>query len=108
MGARPIIHIWDATAAEGKQLITTLKARTLQKACLYLAWSEDGSKLAAVGQDDDHTLHVFSDWMKGDGATVLSKELDKEKILDIAFSSTTVVAVGVDMRQGRGGTRKDQ
>ena len=96
MGARPVIHIWDATAAEGKQLITTLKARTLQRACLYLAWSSDGSKLAAVGQDDDHTLHVFSDWSKGDGASVVSKELDKNKILDIAFNLTTVLAVGVN------------
>jgi hypothetical protein len=88
MGSRPVIHIWDATAPEGKQLIAVLKvwrlqllglrklqllllvlllvlqARTLQRACLYLSFSPDGSKLAAVGQDDDHTLHVFSDWRK--------------------------------------------
>ncbi len=25
MGARPVIHIWDATAPEGKQLIAVLK-----------------------------------------------------------------------------------
>jgi len=94
MGSRPTIHVWDATAPEGKQLIAVLKARTLQRACLYLSFSPDGSKLAAVGQDDDHTLHVFTDWKQGTSSPVLTAETDKSKILDLAFGDSHIVTVG--------------
>lgn len=97
-----------------------LQTRTLHRACLYLSWSPDGNRLAAVGQDDDHTLHVFSDWKKvrfprylpvchllawplargncvqGSAATVVSAETDKAKILDLAFGDSTIVTVGAN------------
>jgi len=47
-----------------------------------------------VGQDDDHTLHVFTDWKQGTSSPVLTAETDKSKILDLAFGDSHIVTVG--------------
>lgn len=65
----------------------------MTKGVQALAFSPNGSKLAAVGRDISHTLAIFDVYT---GATLSSQKGDSAKILDVGFvSETELVTAGI-------------
>eukprot|EP00741_Cyanophora_paradoxa_P020672 tig00021289_g19953.t1 len=92
VGKDGIIHVWDAKSMAVK---VTLKGFHKRGVCA-LAFSTNGTRLASVGLDDDHTVAVW-DWMKSGAKPLGSDKGDKNKILLAEFkpgSETEFVTVG--------------
>jgi microtubule-associated protein-like 6 len=94
MGKAPNVKIWDS---ESCLLLATLTSKELKRGVAALAFNEEGDKLVAVGQDDDHMLVVFED-TGGRWSTVEEKASgkgDKAKVLFASWDGEGVVAGGL-------------
>ncbi|GMI28049.1 hypothetical protein TeGR_g2361, partial [Tetraparma gracilis] len=94
MGKAPNVKIWDS---ESCLLLATLTSKELRRGVAALAFNEEGDKLVAVGQDDDHMLVVFED-TGGRWSTVEEKASgkgDKAKVLFASWDGEGVVAGGL-------------
>jgi len=106
MGKRPQIVVWNSTTMETVAVLQGLHRR----AVCQLAFSADGSMLASVGQDNDHTCAVY-DWKKG--VLKASTKGDKAKTLCLAVApdGRTVCQAGVrhiKFHEFRGRTMKSK
>jgi microtubule-associated protein-like 6 len=90
MGKRPLIIVWDSSTGE---TISTIKCGRI-RAVSQLAFSNDGKYLAAVGQDDNHTVTVYN-WR--DNAKVCTAKGDKNKCMCVSWSpdDRSLVTCGV-------------
>jgi len=89
MGRRPSIIVWDAATGQ-----TVSKMKCGRRAVCRLAFSNDGKMLAAVGQDDNHSVYVYT-W--ADAALKCRGKGDSNKVLDVTFTpdDTGLVTCGV-------------
>ena len=88
-GTHADIIVWEADT--GTKL-HRLKRKSLQGAVSYLAWSPSGAYLAAVGQDENHLLHVFG---VEKGKFLNKAKVTTDKVLDVAFiSDSEIMTVG--------------
>jgi microtubule-associated protein-like 6 len=79
MGKSPSVIVWDAGSCA---TLAVLKGFHKKGVC-QVAWSEDGTKIASVGQDDDHSIAVY-DWEQE--RKIGSCKADQNKVLDIKFA----------------------
>jgi microtubule-associated protein-like 6 len=94
-GKTPAVIVWDATTGGTLAILKGFHKR----AVISVAFNSDGSKVASVGLDDDHSLAVY-DWCAG--ALLATAKGDTNRILDIqnntsrdANPQTDFVTVGV-------------
>jgi WD40 repeat protein/Ca2+-binding EF-hand superfamily protein len=79
VGKRPVINVWDSSTGKTISSITCGRVRAISA----LAFSNDGTMLAAVGQDDKHSVSVY-DWK--DKALKCKASGDGKKVFAIAFT----------------------
>lgn len=93
MGRKPKVIVWDSADTTGvMDAIRTIQGHAT-RAVILLSFSPDGRKLAAVGQDDDHTLFVY-DWEKE--RKIYSEKSSKNKVLHMCWlDNNTLVTAGV-------------
>lgn len=62
----PFVSVWDTRCASGdpKQELTRLHVGRHARGIIAVGFSADGTKLACVGSDNQHTVFVF-DWRSG-------------------------------------------
>jgi WD40 repeat protein len=82
VGKDPLICVW---AAQDCSLLAKFKLGKDTRAVKCLGFSKNGKYLAAVGDDNDHTVAVW-DWEEGH--KIASIPSGAEAILDLNFSST--------------------
>ena len=86
IGPKPTIFLWDS---QTMQEIACLHG-TLTKGVQRLAFSDDGSLLAATGMDEEHTLAVYDVSSAKKGGTkfplITSGKGSKANVLHILFS----------------------
>lgn len=131
MGRYPTVRVWDAASVRWEddaqptaaREVACIRVKSLRRAATALAWSPSGNRLAVVGQDDEHTLHVFDltatieSYAEGGGDSgrprppqpLGSSTTHGNKVLDCAWrNEDTVGVVGVKFAcfaavQGGGG-----
>jgi len=82
VGKDPLICVW---AANDCSLIAKFRLGKDTRACRCLGFSHDGKYLAAVGDDNDHTIAAW-DWEEG--SKVATAKGGTDAILDLNFCST--------------------
>ena len=91
IGKVPDIKIWDSTSGKTLQTLSGFHRRGICR----LAFSDDGSTLISVGNDNDHSIAIY-DW--ANKKLKASAKGDKAKILDVVFkprSTTEFATCGV-------------
>ena len=99
MGAKPLVCIWDANT---QQLKTAFQGDLL-KSIAQVCFSNNGKKLAAVANNDDHTIGIYDldkllnpsynqKKAKTDGAIIIGKG-PKAGVLDAKFDPTDQVLI---------------
>ncbi len=65
LGARPRVHIWDSESGARLCVLPLVHRRAI----LAIAFSPDGKRLLSVGDDDNHTVALYSsasgNWIDG-------------------------------------------
>eukprot|EP00742_Colponemidia_sp_Colp-10_P006323 GILJ01006777.1.p1 GENE.GILJ01006777.1~~GILJ01006777.1.p1 ORF type:complete len:2262 (-),score=409.36 GILJ01006777.1:195-6980(-) len=93
VGRKPLICVWDTS---NMKCLATMQG-DLSKGVNQLAFSRDGSKLAACATDNDHTIAIY-DWANKKGPQLYcGGRGGQEKMLSMAWSAddTTLVVTGV-------------
>jgi microtubule-associated protein-like 6 len=84
LGKRPVVRVWDA--ATGQEIIALPKFH--HKGIPCVAFSPDGKQIASVGQDNDHSVCIYSSksgaWF--DGVKQATEKGDQRKVLFIHFT----------------------
>ena len=99
VGKSPAIHVWDCVSMEA---VRTFKG-IIKRGVSNLAFSSDGSRVAALAADEDHTIAIYDVVNPGSktGAMqylVATGKAGKDTFLDIRFvpgSNDTLVLCGV-------------
>ena len=81
-GKYPGIYVWDVDSCKQVSKMAGLHRR----AVVSVAFSKDGSRVASVGLDDDHSVAIY-DWATG--SCLASEKGDTNRILDIQCNLTT-------------------
>ena len=91
LGKHPKIIIWNAETMESVQTLQGFHQRGVP----YLHFSKDGTRLASVGQDENHSIAVY-DWENG--TIQASARGDRKKVLAVDFTpeGSSLVQVGVN------------
>eukprot|EP00760_Papus_ankaliazontas_P036533 PhM_4_TR8339/c5_g1_i1/m.73333 len=76
LGKTPAIVVWDVTTGQPLSVLKGFHRR----AVVSVSFSADGSKIASVGLDDDHSIAVY-DWAAG--SLLATSKGDTNRILDI-------------------------
>jgi microtubule-associated protein-like 6 len=94
-GKIPAIHVWSVDTCQEVAKIAGFHNRGV----VSVAFNKDGSKIATVGLDDNHSIAVF-DWEQG--TLLASAQGDTNRIFDVQFNksrdadaNTEFVTVGV-------------
>lgn len=82
VGRKPNIFIWDTASMTQ---IANFKL-PLERGIASLAFSSSGTKLVAIGMDDEHSVAIYN--LQSNSVIVCSKG-DREVILDAAWTSET-------------------
>lgn len=94
VGRKPNIFVWDTSSM---MQIANFKA-PLEKGITALSFSPNGSILAAVGMDDDHSVALYN---LRTSSLICSVKGDREVITDMAFTSETeFVTTGIKHFKG--------
>lgn len=91
MGKTPSIWVWDASSLEP---LIELKG-LLQREIVSVDFNEDGTKLVAVGKDNDHTIAVYD---LDSGSVIASGSGDKNMVFACKFvpgDDSQLVSCGV-------------
>ncbi|OQS03517.1 microtubule-associated protein, partial [Thraustotheca clavata] len=79
MGKIPTVHVWELS---GSNCISLACLKGFHKrAVTAIAFSSDGSRLASVGNDDDHSIAIYK-WK--DGVLLTSGKGERNKVIGIA------------------------
>ena len=89
IGPKPKLLIWHTKTRE----IMFLEKTFHRKGVIHVAFSNDGKLLAAVGNDNYHTLSVYR-W--ADNTTLFTSQVDRGNCLSLGFLHDNTVAVGGD------------
>ena len=93
VGTRPCVHVWDVGSCSTVATLSGFHRRGVS----CLAFSPDGTLLASVGQDDNHSLMVGR-W--ADGGTMGTGICGRQEVLDVKFvpwsNGEELVTCGVD------------
>ena len=79
MGKRPCVLVWDAGSCTTLSCLKGFHKRGIS----LVTFSDDGSLIASVGQDDNHSVAIYN-WAQE--RKVASSKGDKNKTLDIKFA----------------------
>jgi WD40 repeat protein len=88
-GRTPAFYVWDVDSCQE----LTKVAGFHRRAVVAVAFSKDGSRVASVGLDDNHSVAVH-DWTSGN--MLASSEGDTYRILDIKFNETAGADANAD------------
>ena len=91
VGKEPKIKVWDSENGKVLQTISGFHKRGISR----LAFSDDGTTLISIGNDNDHSIALY-DW--SNNKLKASSKGDKAKVLDVIFapgSTTEFVTCGI-------------
>lgn len=99
IGAKPLVCIWDCTSRQAKAVFQG----DLEKSIALVCFSNDGKRLAAIANNDDHNIGIFNlekllnpgyDIRKAkvDGAITIGKG-PKANVLDAKFDPTNTTLI---------------
>jgi microtubule-associated protein-like 6 len=84
LGKKPQVHVWDATTGQAICKLPQFHKRGIP----CLAFSPDGTQIASVGQDDDHSIAICTtksgEWF--DAVMQASEKGDQNKVLFVHFT----------------------
>mmetsp|Transcript_25746 Transcript_25746/g.4327 ORF Transcript_25746/g.4327 Transcript_25746/m.4327 type:complete len:159 (+) Transcript_25746:523-999(+) len=93
VGSKPILYVWNPSNPEANPVCRMDMGRG-KRAVTAVCFSNDQTKVAAVGLDDDHTVIVFD---AARGNQLCSDKTGPDKVLDVAWcqSGNRFCTVGI-------------
>ena len=88
-GKAPKIHVWDSRTDSA--FSTCQRKATMEgyhaRGVVALSFSRDGTKLASIGLDDDHSLAVYGwDEVTGNSTLLVERSVSKNDVLCVDFN----------------------